>query len=219
MRRILAPAFADCAAGSRLPVLLLVAVLAAPGCRHEPAIEFIGAAKPPTVQLLQPQVRKIVRVVGQPSFIESYERTSIYAKPSAYILKWIVDIGDKVKKGDVLATLFAPELVEELGTKKANVGLDQERIALAKEVVEVAAAEVKAADAQLKETEAILAKFQSEVDRWDQEVKRLERQVSQVVVNSGARQGKGDHQEGEGGFGCRRSQTCKGQGGRKGHGS
>ena len=60
------------------------------------------------MRLIQPLVRKIVRVVGQPSFIESYERTSIYAKPTAYILKWIVDIGDKVKKGDVLATLFAP---------------------------------------------------------------------------------------------------------------
>jgi HlyD family secretion protein len=186
MRRNLSPLFPDHEAGARLLVFsLMAALMVVPGCHHEPAIKFIGATKPPTVQLLQPQVRKIVRVVGQPSFIESYERTSIYAKPSAYILKWIVDIGDKVKKDDVLATLFAPELIEELGTKKANVGLEKERIALAKEVVEVAAAEVAAADARLKEAEAILGKFQSEVDRWDLEVKRLERQISQVVVNSG----------------------------------
>ena len=32
------------------------------------------------MRLIQPQVRNIVRVVGQPSFIESYERTSIYPK-------------------------------------------------------------------------------------------------------------------------------------------
>jgi hypothetical protein len=184
MRRILAPALADRAARFRLVVLSFMVALASPGCRHDVPIEFIGAAKPLTVQLLRPQVRKIVRVVGQPSFIESYERTSIYAKPTAYILKWIVDIGDKVKKGDVLANLFAPELIEELGTKKANVVLDQERITLAKEVVDVAAAEVKAAGARVKETEAILVKFQSEVDRWDTEVKRLERQVSGTVVNT-----------------------------------
>ena len=97
--------------------------------------------------------------MGQPSFIESYERTSIYPKPSAYIQKWIVDIGDKVKKVDVLATLFAPELVEELGTKKATVVLDRERIALAKEVVEVAKADVEAAEARLKEAETILDKY------------------------------------------------------------
>ena len=59
-----------------------------------------------------------------------------------------MDIGDKVKKDDVLATLFAPELVEELGTKKATVVLDRERIALAKEQVEVAKADVKAAEAR-----------------------------------------------------------------------
>ena len=142
-----------------------------------------GDAKPPTVRLIQPRARNIVRVVGQPSFIESYERTSIYPKPTAYIEKWIVDIGDKVKKGDVLATLFVPELVEELGTKKAAVVLDRERIALAKEVVEVAKADVEAAEARLDEAEAILDKFEAEVDRWDTEVKRLERQVARVVVN------------------------------------
>ena len=71
--------------------------------------------------------------VGQPSFTQSYERSSVYPKMNAYILKWIVDIGDKVKKGDVLATLFVPELVADHETKKATVVLDRERIALAKE--------------------------------------------------------------------------------------
>ena len=98
---------------------LLLAPLAvlgrASGCSHEARIEFTNTEKPPKVQLIKPPVRKIVRVVGQPSFIESFERTSIYPKPSAYIQKWIVDIGDKVKKGDVLAHLFALELVEESG--------------------------------------------------------------------------------------------------------
>ena len=37
-----------------------------------------ASREPPTVRLIQPQVRNLVRVVGQPSFIEAYERTSIY---------------------------------------------------------------------------------------------------------------------------------------------
>jgi HlyD family secretion protein len=184
MCRILSPTISNRGTGGRRLVLWLLAALAAPGCRHDAEIEFIKA-KPPKVRLIQPQARTIVRVVGQPSFIESYERTSIYPKPSAYILKWLVDIGDRVKKVDVLATLFAPELVEELGTKKATVVLDRERIALAKEVVEVARADVTASEARLSEAEAILEKYESEVARWDTEVKRLERQVSRVVVNSG----------------------------------
>jgi multidrug efflux pump subunit AcrA (membrane-fusion protein) len=135
------------------------------------------------VRLTRPQVRTIVRTVGQPSFIESYERTSIYPKLTGYIEKWNVDIGDKVKKGDVLATLFVPELVEDFGTKKATVKLDEERVELAKKMVEVADADVKAAAARLEEAKAILAKYQSEVDRWDTEVKRLTNEVRRGVVD------------------------------------
>jgi multidrug efflux pump subunit AcrA (membrane-fusion protein) len=161
----------------------LLAALAAPGCGHEARIEFTDVTKPTTVQVINPPVRNIVRVVGQPSFIESYERTSIYPKPTAYIQKWIVDIGDKVKKGDVLAILFAPELIEEDGTKKAAVMVDQQRIALAKEVVEVAKADVAAALARVKEAEEILEKYQAEVERWDKEVRRLQREAETGVVD------------------------------------
>jgi multidrug efflux pump subunit AcrA (membrane-fusion protein) len=171
-------------AALRWLALGLLAALAAPGCGHEATLQFASDPKPPTVRVVQPPVRKIVRVVGQPSFLESYERTSIYAKPTAFIERWIVDIGDKVKKGDVLATLFVPELVEDHETKGATVGLDVERIELAKQVVEVAAADVKAADARLREAKAILDKFEAEVERWDAEVERLQREVDRGVVDA-----------------------------------
>ena len=102
---------------------------------------------------------------------------------TAYIDKWIVDIGDTVKKGDVLATLFVPELVEDFSTKKATVKLDKERVELANKMVEVAEADVKAARARLVEAQAILAKYQAEVDRWDTEVKRLTNEVDRGVVD------------------------------------
>ena len=102
---------------------------------------------------------------------------------NAYILKWIVDIGDKVKKGDVLATLFVPELVADHGAKKATVVLDQERIALAKEVVEVAEADVEAAVARLEEARAELASYRAEAERWDSETKRLDNELKRGVVN------------------------------------
>src|SRR5262249_38047082 len=126
----------------------LLAALVAPGCHHQEESNYKSVAEPPVVRLVRPQDRDITRAVAQPSFIEAYERTSIYPKLAGYIQEWKVDIGDKVKKDQVLATLFIPELVEEHGTKGATVGLDRERIALAKEVVEVASADVKAAEAR-----------------------------------------------------------------------
>ena len=187
MRRVSLPAISDRLASLRRPVFLLfaglLAALAAPGCGHKEKADHTSVAEPPTVQLIQPQVRNIIRVVGQPSFIQSYERSSVYPKMNAYIQKWIVDIGDKVKKDDVLATLFVPELVEDYGTKKATVVLDRERVALAKVVVEVAKANVKAAEARLEEARAELASYQAEVERWDSEAKRLQQEVDRGVVS------------------------------------
>jgi multidrug efflux pump subunit AcrA (membrane-fusion protein) len=160
-----------------------VTALAVPGCGTKTRPASPSVSEPPTVRLVQPSVRKIVRVVGQPSFIEAYERTSIYPKLSAYIEKWNVDIGDKVKKGDVLATLFVPEVVEDYGTKKATVELNREKIDLALKLVDVAEADVKAAVAGLAEAKSILGKYQAEVERWDSEVKRLTREVKSGVVD------------------------------------
>ncbi len=167
---------------SRL-VYSLAAALALTGCHGEHKAEVKSVSKPPTVQVIQPQVRKIVRVVGQPSFIESYERTSIFPKLTGYIEKWNVDIGDKVKKGDVLAKLFVPELVEDFQTKNATVKLDEQRVELTKKLVEVADADVTAARAQLDEARAILDKYKAEVERWDSEVKRLDHEVRRGVVD------------------------------------
>jgi multidrug efflux pump subunit AcrA (membrane-fusion protein) len=160
----------------------LLAALVAPGCHRGEENHYTSVSEPPTVQLIQPRARNVVRVVGQPSFIEAYERTSVYPKLAGYIEKWNVDIGDKVKRDDVLATLFIPELVEEHGTKGATVKLDRERIALAKEVVRVATADVEAARARLEEARAELNSYQAEVNRWGSEVRRLEREVNRGIV-------------------------------------
>jgi multidrug efflux pump subunit AcrA (membrane-fusion protein) len=162
-------------------LICLLAVLAAPGCA-KPKSDVTSVSDPPIVRLIQPQLRTITRIVGQPSFVEAYERTSIYPKVTGYIEKWNVDIGDKVKKGDVLATLFVPEVREDWQTKKDTVKLDEERIDLAIKSVKVAEADVLAAEAHLLEAQKILARYQAQADRWDVEVKRLKRETERGVV-------------------------------------
>ncbi len=84
MRRAPRPEVSQFTAGRRwLLFALLGCPGGAPGCGHQAKIEFANSNKPPSVRLVQPQVRKIVRVVGQPSFIEAYERTSILRQAAA----------------------------------------------------------------------------------------------------------------------------------------
>jgi HlyD family secretion protein len=161
--------------------VLAMAFMAA--CSRTDETNYTSASAPPSVKLVHPEARTIVRTVGQPSFVEAYERSSIYPKMTAYIKEWFADIGDPVKKGDVLATLFVPEVVEDFGTKKATVLLDKERIKLALKIVDVSAADVEAAKARLAEAKAILAQYQSDVDRWDIQVERLARETKNGVVD------------------------------------
>ena len=78
MRPIISSDRSDRRCARRRPVfwilLALVAAQAAPGCHHEAESHYTSVAKPQTVRLMQPQVRNIVRTVGQPSFTQSYER-------------------------------------------------------------------------------------------------------------------------------------------------
>ncbi len=166
----------------RLGFLLLVA-FAASGCAKEKQKTAPSVLEPPTLQWMYPQLKKLSRIVGQPSFVQSYERTSIYPKVTAFIQKWNVDIGDKVQKGDVLADLFVPELREEWETKKAEVTLDKEKVALALKMVKVAEAEVKAAEWRVAEAERILDDYKAAVDRWLVEDQRLSREVKKTVVD------------------------------------
>src|SRR5579884_4522809 len=116
--------------------LCVLAALALSGCGKEKEKTAPSVSEPPALQLIYPQLKSLSRVVGQPSFVTSYERTSIYQKITAFIQKWNVDIGDKVQKGDVLADLFVPELRELWQTKKNEVVYDRQRVEYARELVD-----------------------------------------------------------------------------------
>jgi multidrug efflux pump subunit AcrA (membrane-fusion protein) len=153
------------------------------GCGREEKANATSVSAPPAVRVTRPKSRHIVRVVGQPSFVESYERTSIYPKVTGFIEKWYVDIGDDVKKGQVLADLFVPEIKEDYQTKGATVELNKQQIKLAEKTVLVAKADVQSAQSRLDAAKAILERYQALVDRWESEVARLSRETNGGVVD------------------------------------
>ncbi|HEY2839984.1 MAG TPA: efflux RND transporter periplasmic adaptor subunit [Pirellulales bacterium] len=162
----------------KLNVALPLLALAIAGCGKKSPVSAPTASDVPTVHIVTAEKRNLVRQVGQPSFIDSYEQTAIYAKLAGYVEKWNSDIGDRVQKGELLASIFIPELEQELNLKKAEVVMSQALVAQAEKLVEVADANVKAAVAKVSEAQADVGKFDALVKRWDSEVGR---QVSMVA--------------------------------------
>jgi RND family efflux transporter MFP subunit len=74
--------------------------------------------------------------VGQdlvlPGQTAAWYETTIYARVNGYVAKWLVDIGDHVKKGQVLATIETPELDAELAAAKAQLKASQAQVAARK---------------------------------------------------------------------------------------
>src|ERR1700719_1366337 len=60
--------------------------------------------------------------VTLPGTTFAFEAASIYARANGYIEKRNVDIGDRVKAGDVLAQLTAPELDHQISQAEATLG-------------------------------------------------------------------------------------------------
>jgi RND family efflux transporter MFP subunit len=56
-----------------------------------------------------------------------YEST-IYARVNGYVANWFVDIGDHVKKGQVLATIETPDLDAELGAARAQLQTSRSQV-------------------------------------------------------------------------------------------
>src|SRR5436309_963630 len=106
----------------------------------------------PAVKVVRPEKKDVRRLIERPGFnIEAFERTPLYAKIAGYVLKWNVDIGDRVHKDDLLAELYIPEMEVELKQKEA--------------AVRQAAAEIKQADAAVQRAEADEERAKSQYER------------------------------------------------------
>jgi RND family efflux transporter MFP subunit len=66
-----------------------------------------------------------------PARIEAWSRAPIYARVSGYVQRWNVDIGAKVKAGQVLAVIETPDLDQDLRQAQAQLAVARSNLALA----------------------------------------------------------------------------------------
>jgi HlyD family secretion protein len=117
------------------------------------------------VVLVRPLPAALRWTVRQPGSIEAFEETAIVPKIAGYVEKWNVDIGDRVKKGDVLAVLWVPDLVKELDQKRAEVEQARKQFEVTEAHIASTATLVEEAQAVLRRSQANLSYRRMQCDR------------------------------------------------------
>jgi RND family efflux transporter MFP subunit len=108
------------------------------------------------VHAVKPAQGGVKRTVTRPATIHAFQYALLFTKVSGYLQNQTVDIGVVVKKGQLLAEIYAPEIAADL--RKAEADLNK-----ATAHVEVMKARVEESQADLQQAQNKLAQAQADV--------------------------------------------------------
>lgn len=85
----------------------------------------------PVVNVVTPQRTAPSHEIVLPGNVEPYMTAPIYSRTSGYVKKWYVDIGARVKKGQLLAEIDTPEVDQQLQQSRSNLATAEANLRLA----------------------------------------------------------------------------------------
>lgn len=164
----------------------LLVVLNTSGCQHqeENKVSSTSVSSHDRVTVGKPSKKTLKLYTEQPARVQAFEEAPIVSKLAGYIQEVSVDIGDKVKKDQLLVRLHAPEYQDQ---HKQKLGLVTQAEALVKQAeAAVVAAEAAATSikATIAEAEAGIAKAQAEYTRWESESQRIQQLAATGTVTN-----------------------------------
>jgi RND family efflux transporter MFP subunit len=124
----------------------------------------------PRVALVTPRPGKGERSLLLSATLEGLEQTEIDARANGYVRRWLVDLGDSVKEGQLLAELDTPEL---------DLEIEQARAALAQ-----SEAAIFQASATREYSQASLKRYQELAPQGLATQQELEQKASQSKVDA-----------------------------------
>ncbi len=90
------------------------------------------AAAIPTVAVVQPVAEAGNNDLVLPGNLQAYIESPIFARTNGYLLRWYKDIGSKVEKGELLASIDTPEVDQEFSQARASREQTKAALGLAK---------------------------------------------------------------------------------------
>jgi RND family efflux transporter MFP subunit len=85
----------------------------------------------PAVSVVHPKRSAPADELVLPANVQAYIDSPIYARTNGYLKQWYVDIGARVKQGQLLAEIETPEVDQQLGQARADLGTAQANLNLA----------------------------------------------------------------------------------------
>jgi len=85
----------------------------------------------PLVNVVSPQRTAPSHDLVLPGNVEPYMTAPIFARTNGYVKKWYVDIGGRVKKGQLLAEIDTPEVDQQLQQSRSNLATAEANLKLA----------------------------------------------------------------------------------------
>src|SRR6476660_1517759 len=131
----------------------------------------------PTVAVALPDAKAGSPTIDLPGRMEAYSRAPIFARVSGYLKSWSADIGARVKAGQVIAEIEAPDLDQQLlraradlASQKASAKLSEATLTRRKSLVAsnfVSAQEIDERTADLSNKKAAVNSGQANVERLE----------------------------------------------------
>ncbi len=79
----------------------------------------------PTVSVVKPRLGSATNEIVLPGNIQAFMDSPVYARASGYVKAWYTDIGTRVKSGQPLAEIDAPELDQQVSQAKGTLSQAQ----------------------------------------------------------------------------------------------
>jgi RND family efflux transporter MFP subunit len=172
---------------------VIALLISAIGCSGRSSA--VSAADPPPgdsviVSTVLAQRRDLTDRLTLTGTITPYEQVTVYAKATGYLKYLKVDLGDRVKKGELLAQLDIPEMATAMSEKQSTVLKAEAAVEQARASVEQSRAEVEFADANHQRLKAIHDRDADVLPQQDVDQARASDSVARARLKSAETQVK-----------------------------
>jgi RND family efflux transporter MFP subunit len=125
--------------GTALVGSLVLATL--PRLQHDKDLESAAAQvanSPPLVSVATARRAPAASERTLPGNAQAYREAALYSRSTGYLKRWLVDIGDRVEAGQLIAEISAPDIDDQLAQARANLILSKANLQVAEANSELA---------------------------------------------------------------------------------